>query len=96
MRDHYKVIKRPLLTEKNDRLRELQNQYCFEVAVEANKHDVKAAVESLFGVKVKAVRLLNRLGKVKRMGKSSGKRASWKKAFVSLREGDVIELYEGV
>ena len=96
MKDPYQIVKRPLLTEKSDRLREVNNQYCFEVAVGANKLDVKAAVESLFGVKVSSVRLQNRIGKTKRMGRFTGKRADWKKAFVTLREGEAIELYEGV
>ena len=96
MENPYQIVKRPLLTEKSDRLRESANQYCFEVAVEANKLDVKRAVESLFGVKVTGVRLQNMLGKSKRMGRSAGKRADWKKAFVTLKQGDLIDLFEGV
>jgi large subunit ribosomal protein L23 len=96
MKDPYQIVKRPLLTEKSDRLRETNNQYCFEVAVGATKLDVKAAVESLFGVKVSSVRLQNRIGKAKRMGRFAGKRADWKKAFVTLKEGEAIELFEGV
>ena len=96
MKDPYQIIKRPLLTEKSDHLRETANQYCFEVAVAANKLEVKEAVESLFEVKVNSVRLQNRNGKIKRMGRNSGKRADWKKAVVSLKEGEVIELFEGV
>ena len=96
MKDPYQIVKRPLLTEKSDRLREINNQYCFEVAVWANKLEVKAAVESLFGVKVSSVRLQNRIGKAKRMGRFAGKRADWKKAFVTLEEGEAIELFEGV
>ena len=96
MKDPYQIVKRPLLTEKSDRLREVNNQYCFEVAVGANKLDVKAAIESLFGVKVSSVRLQNRIGKTKRMGRFAGKRADWKKAFVTLKEGEAIELFEGV
>ena len=96
MKDPYQIVKRPLLTEKSDRLREINNQYCFEVAVGANKLEVKAAVESLFGVKVSSVRLQNRIGKAKRMGRFAGKRADWKKAFVTLEKGEAIELFEGV
>lgn len=96
MKDQYQIVKRPLLTEKSDRLRETNNQYCFEVDVRANKLEVKAAIESLFGVKVSAVRMQNRIGKAKRMGRFTGKRADWKKAFVTLKEGEVIELFEGV
>jgi len=89
-------VKRPLLTEKSDRLRETNNQYCFEVDVRANKLEVKAAIESLFEVKVSSVRMQNRIGKAKQMGRFTGKRADWKKAFVTLKEGEVIELFEGV
>ena len=96
MKDQYQIIKRPLLTEKSDYLRENGNQYCFEVDVQASKHDVKEAVESLFGVRVTKVRLQNRLGKIKRLGRHSGRRSSWKKAFVSLAADDHIELFEGI
>lgn len=96
MKDQYQIVKRPLLTEKSDRLRETNNQYCFEVDVRANKLEVKAAIESLFGVKVSSVRMQNRIGKAKRMGRFTGKRADWKKAFVTLKKGEVIELFEGV
>lgn len=96
MKDQYQIVKRPLLTEKSDRLRETNNQYCFEVDVRANKLEVKAAIESLFGVTVSSVRMQNRIGKAKRMGRFTGKRADWKKAFVTLKEGEVIELFEGV
>lgn len=96
MKNLYQIVKRPLLTEKSDRLRETHNQYCFEVAVWANKLEVKAAIESLFEVKVSSVRIQNRIGKAKRMGRFTGKRADWKKAIVTLKEGEVIELFEGV
>lgn len=96
MKNPYQIVKRPLLTEKSDRLRETNNQYCFEVAVWANKLEVKAAIESLFEVKVSSVRIQNRIGKAKRMGRFAGKRADWKKAIVTLKEDEVIELFEGV
>ena len=96
MKNPYQIVKRPLLTEKSDRLRETDNQYCFEVAVGANKLEVKAAIELLFEVKVSSVRIQNRIGKAKRMGRFTGKRADWKKAIVTLKEGEVIELFEGV
>ena len=96
MKDQYQVIKRPLLTEKSDHLREAENQYCFEVDVQASKHDVKEAIETLFGVHVTKVRMQNRPGKEKRLGRNIGRRASWKKAFVSLAADDHIELFEGI
>ena len=91
MKDHYQIVRRPLLTEKSDRLRETDNQYCFEVHRQANKLEIK-----LFQVKVKRVRVQNVQGKIKRMGRFAGKQADWKKAFVTLHEGEVIELFEGV
>lgn len=96
MKDHYQIVRRPLLTEKSDRLRETDNQYCFEVHRQANKLEIKQAIEELFQVKVKRVRVQNVQGKIKRMGRFAGKQADWKKAFVTLHEGEVIELFEGV
>jgi large subunit ribosomal protein L23 len=96
MKDPYQIIQRPLLTEKSDRLRESDNQYCFAVVPDANKLEIKHAIESLFQVKVEQVRVQNMLGKKKRMGRNEGRRASWKKAFVTLKEGESIELFEGV
>ena len=96
MRDPYQIINRPLLTEKSDRLREGSNQYCFEVDPSANKLEIKQAVEELFKVKVDKVRVYNLEGKTKRMGRHAGKRADWKKAFVTLKGEAVIDLFEGV
>ena len=96
MKDPYRIIKRPLLTEKSDRLREEQNQYCFEVSKQANKLQIKQAVEELFQVKVDQIRIQNVQGKIKSMGRYSGKRPDWKKAYVTLQAGEIIELFEGV
>jgi large subunit ribosomal protein L23 len=87
MKAIYDVIKRPLLTEKSMGLQESENTYCFEVNVAANKIEIKSAVEQMFGVKVADVRTAVIHGKVKRFGRSLGKRSNWKKAFVKL-EGD--------
>lgn len=95
------VIKRPLITEKNTVLMEL-GQYTFEVATEANKIQIKAAVESTFNVKVKAVNTLNVKRKVRsrvasrRGGRISGHEAAWKKAIVTLHPGERIDLFEQV
>ena len=94
MKDLSKVIKRPLITEHGAMMREEHNQYCFHVAPEANKHEIKQAVEHFFGVRVTQVRTMNYRGKVKRMGRFAGKRADWKKAVVTLAEGDTIDLFE--
>ena len=88
------IIKRPVaLTEKAARLKE-QNKVVFEVAPEANKIQIKQAVEELFDVKVTDVNTLIQRGKMKRMGRSLAKRRNWKKAIVTLREGDDIQFFE--
>ncbi len=92
--DHRSVLKRPLLTEKATIAREVRREYAFEVAREANKLQIKEAVESRFEVKVENVRTMTVAGKNRRMGAHEGKRADWKKALVTLREGQVIDLYE--
>ena len=109
MREAQTVIKRPLLTEKSARLRETgggasapaegdayAQQVVFEVARDANKIEIRAAIEKLFKVSVTDVRTLVVRGKAKRIGRFSGRRPSWKKAFVTLKPGDNIEFFEGV
>ena len=92
------IIRRPLVTEKSTLMREAgANVIAFEVAPDANKIEVKRAVEELFKVKVEEVRLLKVQGKVKRMGRWSGKRRDWKKAYVRLKEGEKApDFIEGV
>ncbi len=94
MKDLSKVIKRPLITEQGAMMREMHNQYYFEVAPEANKNEIRQAVEHFFGVKVTQVRTMNYIGKKKRMGRFEGKRAAWKKAIVTLAKDDSIDLFE--
>ena len=89
------VVKRPLITEKNERAREAARQYAFEVHREATKIQVKQAVEKLFNVHVLDVRTAIARGKIKRVGKNIGRRPNWKKAFVTLKEGETIALFEG-
>ena len=96
MKDLSRVIQRPLITERGSELREKHNQYFFQVEPAANKHEIKQAVEQFFGVKVESVRTMNMLGKVKRMGRFSGKRADWKKAVVTLAEGETIDIFDNV
>lgn len=96
MKDLSKVIKRPLITEHGARMREMYNQYFFEVAPESNKQEIRQAVEHFFGVKVTQVRTMNYRGKIKRMGRHSGKRADWKKAIVTLAKDDSIDIFEVV
>ena len=91
------VIRRPLITEKATRLKEASNTVCFEVNRDANKIEIANAVTALFGVKVADVRVANREGKLKRMGRFLGRRKAWKKAYVRLAEGEKpIEFFEGV
>jgi large subunit ribosomal protein L23 len=90
------VIKRPLLlTEKGNVLRESQSQYLFEVDLRANKIEIRSAVEKLFNVKVTDVRTLIVRGHMRRMGRGYAKKKNWKKAIVSLKDGDTIEFFEG-
>jgi large subunit ribosomal protein L23 len=89
------VIKGPIITEKLDLAREKHRQYSFVVDRKATKHDIALAVTTQFKVTVTDVRTLIMRGKVKRVGLSMGKRSNFKKAFVTLKEGDKIELFEG-
>ena len=91
------IIRRPLVTEKSTILREAGNVLAFEVDANANKIEVKRAVEELFKVKVEEVRIFNVRGKMKRMGRWVGKRRDWRKAYVRLKEGEKApEFVEGV
>jgi large subunit ribosomal protein L23 len=90
------IIKRPLLlTEKGNVLRETQSQYLFEVDRRANKIQIREAVERLFTVKVTDVHTMIVRGRMRRMGRGYAKTKNWKKAIVSLKEGDTIEFFEG-
>lgn len=93
--DIHNIIKSPLITEKLDKARETQRQYSFVVDKKATKHEIARAVTAQFKVTVEGVRTLVMRGKIKRVGASMGKRANFKKAFVTLKEGDKIELFEG-
>jgi large subunit ribosomal protein L23 len=95
MKEAQKIIRRPLITEKSTRQKEESRQYIFEVDRDANKIEIQSAVERLFKVKVIQVRTSKVLGKVKRLGRKQGKRMDWKKAIVTLQEGDRIDFFEG-
>jgi large subunit ribosomal protein L23 len=86
----YQIIIRPLVTEKGVDKKDNERTLCFEVARDANKTQVKAAVEKLFKVKVAEVRTATFDGKLRRRGKFSGYRSEWKKAYVKLREGQKV------
>ena len=96
MKDPYQIVKRPLVTEKGSKLKDAYSQYCFEVAKGANKIEIKRAVEELFGVHVVQVRTMTVPSKPKRLGRFEGRRPGWKKAVVTLAEGETIDLFEGV
>ena len=90
------VIRRPLITEKTTLQREVANTYAFEVAMGANKIEVRKAVEAQFKVKVAEVRLAQMHGKERRQGRFAGRRPDWKKAYVRLVDGEKsIEFFEG-
>lgn len=92
----YEVIKRPIVTEKGVAKKDAEQTLCFEVAPEANKVQVKAAVEQLFKVKVAEVRTSNQVGKLRRRGRFSGYRSDWKKAYVRLRAGEKMPEYADI
>ena len=94
-RDPRNVLVKPLMTEKSMQRKEELNAVTFQVALDANKVEIRQAVEKVFNVKVADVRTASREGKWKRMGKHEGRRPSWKKAVVTLRPGHKIELVEG-
>lgn len=96
MNNVYDVIKKPLITEKGTRLKEENNTIILQVSTEANKMDIKRAVETVFKVKVADVRTITFKGKKKRLGARQGVRSDWKKAVVTLKEGETVEYLEGV
>ena len=94
MRDQRQVVLRPLVTEKATALKDERNQVSFQVAMDANKVEIRRAVETIFKVKVSGVRTQIVFGKEKRMGRYLGRRPSWKKAVVKLGAGSKLELFE--
>lgn len=94
--DVYQVIQAPLITEKGTFVSEHGNQVVFKVDRRANKVEIRRAVEAIFKVKVEEVRTVNVLGKVRRVKKSVGRRPDWKKAYVTLAEGQRIDFFEAV
>lgn len=94
MRDPFEVLLEPVITEKATNLQQVEvPQYTFRVRIDANKTEIKKAVEKAFNVKVKSVNTVRMKGKRKRLGVSEGKRPDWKKAYVTLEKGHHIELY---
>ena len=95
MRDPRHVLIRPLMTEKSMQQKETLNTVAFRVKPDANKVEIRTAVETVFNVKVAAVRTASYEGKLKRMGRFAGRRSDWKKAVVTLQAGHKIDLVEG-
>jgi len=91
----YDIVTSPLITEKGTMVNAEGNQVVFRVRRDANKEEIRQAVESLFKVRVEKVRTLNYLGKTRRVGRNIGRRSAWKKAYVTLAEGQTIDFFEG-
>ncbi len=93
--NEYHILRRPLVTEKNIKLKEAENKIFFEVSTQANRIEIKKAVEKVFKVKVKKVNILNQQGKQVRFKNQPGKQKDWKKAIVTLHEGEQVDYLEG-
>lgn len=96
MRSPREVIVRPVVTERSTALGDERDAFTFIVAEDANKIEIRRAVEELFDVKVKSVNTMRYRGKLRRVGRAIGRRASYKKAIVTLAEGERIDVYEGI
>ena len=95
IKDPHKIILRPVITEKTTQLKESSGVICFEVARDANKIEIKKAIEHLFKTKVAEVRTQTKTGKLHRVGRNVGRTKDWKKAYVRLRDGEKkIEYFE--
>jgi large subunit ribosomal protein L23 len=92
----YDIVAAPLITEKGTLVNAEGNQVVFRVRRDANKDEIRHAVETLFKVKVEKIRTLNVLGKIRRVGRSAGRRPDWKKAYVTLAAGQRIDFFENV
>jgi large subunit ribosomal protein L23 len=95
MKSAYDIVIKPVITEKTVSMME-EGKYTFRVSKDANKFEIKNAIQDIFKVNVVNVATMNVKGKTKRMGRSEGKTASWKKAIVTLKEGQQIEVFEGL
>ena len=94
MRTVFEVVKRPIISEKSTALAEVGGRYSFEVALSANKQEIKDAIQRLFNVKVRNVHTMVMHGKVKRTGRFESKRSNWKKAMVTLADGHKIDFFQ--
>ncbi|MFO7895351.1 MAG: 50S ribosomal protein L23 [Candidatus Cloacimonadales bacterium] len=94
MREFRNIVIAPIVTEKTSEANEANNCYTFKVSINANKIEIKKAIEKIFDVKVIRVNTIRQRGKIKRMGRYAGKRADWKKAIVKLADGNSIAEFE--
>ena len=95
MPDLYHAVVRPVVTEKSSAAYGARQEYAFMVDPDATKPQIREAIEHMFDVRVKRVRTAQQRKKARSMGKTKGTRSRWKKAYVSLQEGDTIEIFEG-
>jgi large subunit ribosomal protein L23 len=93
MANLYDIVRKPIVTEKGVTKKENERTLCFQVAANANKTEIRAAIESLFKVKVEEVRTATTAGKLRRRGKFSGYRPDWKKAYIRLKKGQKVPEY---
>ena len=96
MRSPYDIVKKPLVSEKSQALKEKANQVTFEVAHDANKIEIRAAIQKIFNVRVVSVNTLITRGKERRVGKRVGRQSNWKKAIVTLKPDQKIDLFEQI
>ncbi len=92
----HEILRKPVITEKSTIQKEANNQFTFEVDRRANKVEIRRAVEQVFNARVVNVRTIRMDGKIKRFGRTLGKRRNWKKAIVTLAQGEHVEFFEGV
>ena len=95
MPELYRVVLRPVVTEKSSSAYAARKEYAFEAHPDASKPQIRESIERLFGVRVVKVRTLQQRAKRRTMGRTKGRRPRWKKAYVVLQEGDTIEVFEG-
>lgn len=97
IKDPYKIILRPVITEKSTLMKEMNREICLEVDPRANKIEIKEAAEQLFNVKFESVRVMKQHGKMRRVGRNQGRKKDWKKAYLKIKEGEkMIEYFEAV
>lgn len=97
IKDPYKIILKPVITEKSTLMKEKNREICLEVDPRANKIEIKEAAEQLFNVKIERVRVMKQRGKMRRVGRNQGKTKDWKKAYLKIKEGEkMIEYFEAV